>query len=164
MARSSKPTIKELEKRMDKLAQTCSRCKGAWKSNGEWVAKCVTCGKVCPCFGPNCMQGGHFIPRGCRPTRWVDGNIYPQCPRCNGFLNGAYIDYSLWMVNNHFDDYKGLTNMYNEYRRGNPIKLSMNERYALYNSWLHKGRKLEGATGLALFPKAWDYVIIEDKP
>ena len=40
---------KELIKRLDQLRQTCARYEGAAKSKGEWVNRCVTCGKVHPC-------------------------------------------------------------------------------------------------------------------
>lgn len=94
MATSSKtPTVKELEKRLDALVQTVQRCEGMRQMNGEWVSTCVTCGRVLPCFGPNCMQGGHYIPRGCRITRWVAENVHPQCLTKESFLhltNGEY--------------------------------------------------------------------------
>ena len=160
MGTLSNPTIKELEKRMDTLCQTCSRCKGCWFSNGTLVNKCVTCGKVCPCFGKDSLDGGHFIPRSCRTTRWEQDNVWPQCTRCNRFLNGAYIEYSAWMIKHHHDAYKGLMNSYENYKRGNPIKLSAIEKRALYNSWLQKGRDLERKSGLKLFPKKWGYAKI----
>ena len=80
MATSSKtPTIKEIEKRLDVLTQTVQRCEGMRQVNGVWVSTCVTCGRVLPCFGPNCMQGGHAIPRGCRITRWLPEVVHCQC-------------------------------------------------------------------------------------
>lgn len=154
------PTIKELEKRMDKLCQTVCRCKGAVKRNGEWTSTCVTCGKRCPCFGPSSLDGGHFIPRGCRTTRWEIMNVWPQCTHCNRFKNGAYIEYSEWMVKNYPEEYRGLLSAYNNHKAGNPIKLSVIEKHALYNSWLQRGRELEQKTGMKLFPKTWDYVKI----
>ena len=99
MATSSKtPTIKELEKRLDALTQTVQRCEGMRQVNGVWVSTCVTCGRVLPCFGKNCMQGAHAIPRGCRITRWLPEVVHPGCPRCNGFLNGNYLEYSRYMI------------------------------------------------------------------
>lgn len=155
------PTVKELEKRMDTLAQTVCRCKGAFLKDGEVVNKCITCGKVCPCFGPNSLDGGHFIPRGCRTTRWEIANIWPQCTFCNRFKNGAYIEYSAFMMRKCPQEYKGLLNSYENHKRGNPIKLSAIEKRALYNSWLSRGRKLEKKVDIKLFPKSWDYVNME---
>lgn len=152
------PTIKDIEKRLDRLVQTVQRCEGMVKVDGEWRSKCVTCHRYGPCFGKNCMQGGHFIPRGCRATRWEAANVHPQCPRCNGFLNGAYLEYSHWMHERAPDVYEWLIDTYEAHKRGDAPRLSVVEKRALYNSWLQKGRKLEDYTGEKLFPKSWDYV------
>ena len=151
-------TVRELENRLDKLVQTIQRCERATPLGGNWYSTCVTCGRKLPCFGKNCMQGGHFIPRGCKATRWEAANVHPQCPRCNGFLNGAYIEYSRWMHDNFPDVYEWLTDTYELHKKGYAPKLSVIEKRALYNSWLQKGRKLEEMTGQKLFPKKWDYV------
>lgn len=80
MVTSSKtPTIKEIERRLDALVQTVQRAEGCKLIDGEWKSKCVTCGRVLPIAGKNCMQGGHFIPRGCKSTRWIAANVHPQC-------------------------------------------------------------------------------------
>lgn len=154
------PTVKQLEKRMDALAQTVQRCEGMKKVNGVWCSKCVTCGKVCPCFGKNCMQGGHFVPRGCRITRWTPENIHPQDNRCNGFLNGNYIMYSRWMQLHYPVEYEALIDLFEAHKRGTAPKATVLEKKALYNSWLKKGRELEERTGQGIFPKSWDYVKI----
>ena len=162
MATSSKtPTIKELEKRLDALVQTVQRCEGMRQMNGEWVSTCVTCGRVLPIIGPNCMQGGHYVPRGCRITRWVAENVHPQCPRCNGFLNGNYLFYARWMRKHHEEEEEQLMDLFDQHKKGTAPKLSVIEKQALYNSWLLKGRKLEEKTSLKLFPKSWDYVNIK---
>lgn len=154
-------TVKEIDKRLDALVQTVCRCKGAELKDGVIVTHCVTCGKLCPCFGKNCIQGGHFIPRGCRCTRWLYENVYPQCNRCNGFLAGNYIMYSRYMQKKHPKDYEKLITMFEKHKLGSAPKLSVIEKQALYNSWLLKGRKLEEKTSLKLFPKSWDYVNIK---
>ena len=64
------------------------------------------------------------------------------------------------MIKHHHDAYKGLMNSYENHKRGNPIKLSVIEKRALYNSWLQKGRALEAKTGQKLFPKNWGYAKI----
>lgn len=155
------PTLKEQEKRMDALCQTVCRCKGAELRDGVIMSRCVTCGKWCPCFGKGSIQGGHFIPRGCRITRWEFNNVYPQCDRCNGFLGGNYIMYSRFMQKKHPEDYEGLMTLFEQHKLGKAPKLSVVERRALYNSWLYKGRKLEEKVGEKLFPKSWDYVNME---
>ena len=153
-----KPTTNQLSTRLDTLVQTICRCKGAVKKEGVWQSQCVTCGKWCPCFGPKSIQGGHYIPRGCRITRWLEQNVYPQCNRCNGFLNGNYLMYSYWMNNNHKEDAERLMNLFKKHKQGNAPTISVVEKQALYNKWLKKGRELEGKTGENLFPKTWDYV------
>ncbi len=151
-------TIKEIDKRLDTLVQTVCRCKGAYLKDGVIVNKCVTCGRVCPCFGKGCMQGGHFIPRGCRITRWEFVNVNPQCDRCNGFLNGNYIMYSRYMQKKFPKEYEELLLLFDQHKLGEAPKYSVVEKRALYNSWLHKGRLLEKKIGEKLFPKTWDYI------
>lgn len=160
MATSSSPTIKELEKRMDTLCQTVQRCEGMFLLNGVWCSRCVTCGAISPCFGKNCIQGGHYVPRGCRITRWEAANVHPQCTRCNGFLNGNYLFYSQWMRKHHDEEAQQLMDLFAKHRKGVAPKLTVLEKRALYNSWLKKGRELEELTGMKLFPKKWDYAKI----
>ncbi len=57
---------------------------------------CISCGKVMPLDE---AQGGHYIPRANRATEMEHDNIWPQCGRCNGFLNGNPIDYRYNLVN-----------------------------------------------------------------
>ena len=157
--KANKPiSVKLMESRMDRLAQTVSRCKGMKKINGVWASQCVTCGKWGPCFGAGAHQGGHFIPRGCRITRWEPMNIWPQCIACNNYRDGAYIEYSHWMMKNHPEVYDGVIALYDQHKRGAAPKLSVIEKRALYNSWLKKGRGLEKKIGRTIFPKSWDYV------
>ena len=61
----------------------------------DGLVTCVTCGDRIP---PKDIQNGHFISRGKYPTRWEEDNCHPQCVRDNIFLNGRYIDYTLFMV------------------------------------------------------------------
>lgn len=150
-------TRKDIEKRLDTLVQTVQRAEKCFILNGTWVSRCVTCGRILPITGKGCMQGGHFIPRGCRCTRWLAVNVHPQCDRCNGFLNGNYIMYSRYMMRKPVE-YEGLMNLFDEHKRGNAPKISIIELRAMYNSWLKKGRDLEEMTGLSFFPKSWDYV------
>lgn len=96
MAASSKKKIlndKELSTRLDKLVQTVQRAEGCFVRDGQWVAVCRTCGRVAPITGKDSIQGGHYIPRGCRCTRWLAANVHPQCLTKESFLhltNGEY--------------------------------------------------------------------------
>lgn len=152
------PTSKQLDSRLDTLVQTVQRAEGAFVVKGTWCSVCRTCGKVLPIDGKNCMQGGHYIPRGCRITRWLPANVHPQCPRCNGFLNGNYLMYARWMQKHLPEENEHLMNLFDKHKKGEAPKLTVLEKRALYNSWLLKGRKLEEMTGLKLFPRTWDYV------
>jgi hypothetical protein len=160
MGCSSKTTIKDIAKRLDTLVQTVQRSEGCFICGTEWCSKCVTCGKTLPITGKTAMQGGHFIPRGCRITRWEAMNVHPQCSRCNGFLDGNYIMYSRWMMKTHPEEYEQLMSLFDKHKKGTAPKLTVMEVRALYNSWLKKGRELEAKTGLKLFPKSWNYVIV----
>lgn len=158
MAVSKSLTIKQMEARLDTLVQTVQRAEGCFVKDGKWVSVCRTCGRVLPIAGPNCMQGAHYVPRGCRITRWEASNVHPGCPRCNGFLNGNYLMYARWMQKHFPEENERLLDLFEKHKRGCAPKLTVIEKRALYNSWLLKGRKLEEMTGLQLFPKSWDYV------
>lgn len=149
-------TRRELEKRLDKLSQTVQRCEGMWKKDGVWVSRCVTCGKVCPCFGKNCIQGGHFIPRGVKATRWDARVVHSQCQRCNGFLSGNYIVYTKWFIDHYgFDTYKEFMEIYEAHKQGKARPHTLADIKQMYNYWLKRGRELEEKTGQQLFPKSW---------
>lgn len=68
--------------------------------------------------------------------------------------------YSRWMMKTHPEEYEQLMNLFDKHKKGAAPKLTVLEVRALYNSWLKKGRELEEKTGLKLFPKSWNYVIV----
>lgn len=41
------------------------------------------------------MDGGHFIPKNIHITELERDNIWPQCKRCNGFLEGNTVAYEI---------------------------------------------------------------------
>ena len=51
---------------------------------------CISCGKT---MHYKSAQGGHYIPRRHRSTELEHDNIFPQCARCNGFMEGNSIGY-----------------------------------------------------------------------
>lgn len=94
-------------------------------------------------------------------TNFIGNDFYNHnCARCNGFLNGNYIMYSRYIMRKPAE-YEGLMNLFDEHKKGIAPKLTVLEKYALYNYWLKKGRELEEKTSLKLFPKSWDYVNIK---
>ena len=66
------------------------------EANADGMVRCISCGKV---MDWRESQGGHYIPRGCTSTELEPDNVNPQCPRCNGPLNGNYICYRMGLVN-----------------------------------------------------------------
>lgn len=159
------PTVKEMKKRLDKLAQTCCKWRGAYYRDGRWWNRCVTSNKILPMEGKNSLQGGHFIPRGVIPLRWHPMNIHAQSPRDNGFRNGAYIEYSKFFIDTYgIDAYNDFMDIYGSYKRGEFHGYNVSEIAKMYNEWLDKGRDLEGKIGRQLFPKTWGkYIMKEDR-
>lgn len=143
---------KTIISRLDRLRQTCARYDGAKKRGNTWLNRCVTCGKIIESAKAN---GGHFIPRGCQPLRWDKKNVNCQCPGCNLYKNGAYLEYSQWFIKKYgqeeFDRY---VDTYRTWRSGKIRPYKMDELHNLYDYWLSEGRKLEKKVG-PLFPKTW---------
>lgn len=96
-------------------------------------------------------------------TNFIGNDFYNHnCPRCNGFLNGNYLEYSRYMIRRYgLDKWEQLMDLFDQHKKGTAPKLSVIEKQTLYNSWLKKGRELEEKTSLKLFPKSWDYVNIK---
>ena len=59
---------------------------------GSGLCQCISCGSW---HHWKSMDGGHFIPRTFRITELEPTNIWPQCKRCNGFLEGNTIAYDI---------------------------------------------------------------------
>ena len=60
------------------------------ESDERGYCYCISCGKR---MFYKQAQGGHYIPRRHRATELEKDNIFPQCPRCNGFDEGNSIGY-----------------------------------------------------------------------
>lgn len=43
-------------------------------------------------------EAGHYIKRGHHQARYDERNVWPQCPRCNKWLNGNQDEYALHLV------------------------------------------------------------------
>jgi len=104
-ARAYSKARKKLKKKKTKtpaqLADECAvllqkivRMKAAIAAGGGHI-KCVTCGKL---DDWKSMQGGHYISRGKSPTKLVEEQIHPQCPRCNCWGGGEGQLYTLYMI------------------------------------------------------------------
>lgn len=69
---------------------------------GRFVGQCVcvTCGRVTP-WTNSVMQTGHFLPSRCFSILYEEGdqgNVAPQCIRCNKYEHGAPDRFRLWMA------------------------------------------------------------------
>lgn len=87
------------------------------KDSVEGIATCVTCGDSKPWKE---MQNGHYYSRGRFATRWDEDNCHVQCMRCNVYLKGNYIKYTLYMLDTYgreFVDELGVKSV-------NPAKIS----------------------------------------
>lgn len=93
------PTRSQLVKKLDTVYSQYVRLD---KSDSNGNVSCVTCGDVM--FWKQ-AQNGHFISRAKYPTRWHDDNCNVQCMRCNVFLKGNYIEYTIYMIDSYGRDY-----------------------------------------------------------
>lgn len=59
---------------------------------GTGFCTCISCGAI---HHYKEMDGGHYIPRMIRRTELEPDNIWPQCKRCNGFLEGNTTAYGI---------------------------------------------------------------------
>lgn len=75
----------------------------AWKLMSEYIRKrgshdgfntCITCGVTLPISE---LHAGHFLHGKNKATYLLEQNVHPQCPKCNLYLNGNSIKYTLFM-------------------------------------------------------------------
>ena len=57
--------------------------------------RCVSCGKTD--LWQN-LDAGHFIHGVTKPTYFEENNVHPQCRKCNTYLSGKLIEYTLYML------------------------------------------------------------------
>ena len=85
--------LNKLMKKTDTAFQLRRRLESA---NKQGVVRCVTCNAFG--FYNRGFNGGHFIPRQHKGTRYAAINVNPQCVRCNKHLGGNYAKYEDWLV------------------------------------------------------------------
>ena len=92
-----KPQPKNLRKKKKSLNKVRTEALTAMQllrrleeSDDRGYCYCISCGKR---MFYKQAQGGHYIPRRHRATELEKDNIFPQCPRCNGFDEGNSIGY-----------------------------------------------------------------------
>ena len=101
-AKTTKPKAKKRSWYVNKLDKLYSEYIRLSKSDDNGIATCVTCGNKAHWKE---MQNGHFISRGKYPTRWDVYNCHIQDYRCNVALNGNYIEYTMFMIDNYGRDF-----------------------------------------------------------
>lgn len=87
-------THSQLVKRLDTIFSQFIRL----RYSVDGMATCVTCGDMREWQQ---QQNGHFYTRGRYPTRWDEINCNVQCVRCNVFLKGNYINYTMYMIDKY---------------------------------------------------------------
>lgn len=87
-------TRSQLVKRLDTVFSQYIRL----RDSIDGMATCVTCGDKREWQQ---QQNGHFYTRGRYPTRWDEMNCSVQCVRCNVFLKGNYINYTMYMIDKY---------------------------------------------------------------
>lgn len=89
--------------------EALQKLRRAEEADDNGMVQCITCRRVMHWTE---AQGGHYISRGCHATEIEEDNIWPQCPRCNGPMNGRPIDYRMNLVRKIGEDrVKRLENM-----------------------------------------------------
>lgn len=93
------------------------------ESNPSGFVQCISCGKV---MHWKEAQGGHYISRGCMATEIDPDNVWPQCPQCNGPLNGNLHMYRLNLVRRIGEErVLRLEHMYGTWRGSDEYELSV---------------------------------------
>ena len=76
-----------LQKKTDREFQLRRRLECA---NEDGVVKCISCGV----YGHyKSFDGGHFIQKTHKGTRYATLNVWPQCKKCNKYLYGNHAKY-----------------------------------------------------------------------
>ena len=57
--------------------------------------RCVSCGAVKKWQD---FDAGHFIHGVTKATYFEESNVHPQCRKCNTYLSGKLIEYTLYML------------------------------------------------------------------
>lgn len=94
-----KHTIGWYKKQADVAFSLATRYRFAELVEGEWLAKCVTCGVVRPIKR---MQCGHFQSRRFNATRFSEENTAAQCDMCNRWNHGEQYKFAIFL-----DDFYG---------------------------------------------------------
>lgn len=108
---SKKKTKTQLKNALDAVFSKYIRLKYATDSG---YVKCYTCGAI---HHWKEMDAGHFHSRRFMNTRWDERNVFPQCRKCNRFLEGMKPQFTLRrlseMTKEDYQDLESKTKMSN---------------------------------------------------
>lgn len=94
LSKTPKHSVSKLKAKADVAFSLATRYRFAELVDGEWLAKCVTCGVVRPIKR---MQCGHFQSRRFNATRFSEENTAAQCDMCNRWNHGEQYKFSLFL-------------------------------------------------------------------
>ena len=94
MKKKNKKPLKTLSKLKKDLWKLVSIYVRVSEANGEGLVRCVTCGKW---LHWTKMQAGHFIDGRTNSILYDLRGVHPQDIRCNIFLSGNKVEYTLYM-------------------------------------------------------------------
>lgn len=88
-------TTGKLKKQAWDLLSKCIRLEAA---DSYGIAECVSCGDR---YHYKNLQAGHFIDGRHGAVLFDERGIHPQCARCNIFLKGNKVPYTLFMLDKY---------------------------------------------------------------
>lgn len=89
------------------------------------------------------MHAGHFIPRGCRTTRWHEQNVHAQCCGCNTYRFGEQAKHLLQIESRYGRAMvTTLMDLERKYKSGNYTKLSLPDMRDLIEHYKEEIKKL----------------------
>jgi hypothetical protein len=129
----AKPTMKKA----DKVFQYCVRLRdfNGNTSESEKIP-CFICGTEIPF---RFSQPMHFIRRGVMQLRYDEDNCHTGCQRCNIFLKGNYVAYTLKMIEKYGKE--KVDEMFEEQNRLSPNKTDFG---AVIETYKAKTKELSG--------------------
>lgn len=136
----SKPNLRtRLRNKIDRVFSIYIRLRDA---DDDGFNKCWTCGTRV--FWKNC-DAGHFMSRACMSTRWnAEGNVLPQCKKCNGFRSGEQYAFAKNLDHKYGEGYAdSLVRLSKETR-----KWSIPELEELYDHYAKLANELQRKKGL----------------
>lgn len=93
--KAKKPKRQKTIKELDAIFSRFIRFRDCDKKG---IVTCPLCGVKIP---RKKAQNMHFVSRWVMKYRFDEDNCHAWCQRCNVTLNGNYIEYTLWMINQY---------------------------------------------------------------